>query len=44
MEATLAMASLGSFNPDEPHFKVVIKYERIVTYIDLFVGKKFPEF
>jgi len=44
MEATLAMASLGRFNPDEPHFKVVIKYERLAHYIDLFVGIKFPEF
>jgi sorbitol-specific phosphotransferase system component IIC len=24
MEATLAMASLGRFNPDEPHFKMAI--------------------
>jgi hypothetical protein len=45
MEATLAMASLGRFNPDEPHFKVVMKYERFARYIDLFAGKKiFPEF
>jgi hypothetical protein len=28
MEATLAMASLGRFNPDEPHLLMAIKYEK----------------
>ena len=39
MEATLAMASLGRFNPDEPHLKMSIK-QKISPYIwTLYVGK-----
>ena len=33
MEATLAMASLGRFNPDGPHLKMTVKkYENYPIY------------
>jgi hypothetical protein len=44
MEATLAMASLGRFNPDEPHLKMTVKYKKLTLYTDPLSWKKFRKF